>query len=154
MRRPCRQRDEHDALPIASYGLLSDCSTAALVGADGSIDWLCLPRFDSPAVFARLLDSDAGHWSIAPVGDCTVTRRGGGAGADLPRRRRPVGGPRGRPVRVARGHALRLASPAVGEVWAALADGAVWRSADHGITWEQLLVRLGTANRAFCLLAG
>ncbi len=75
MREPCRQRDVHDALPIASYGLLSDCSTAALVGADGSIDWLCLPRFDSPAVFARLLDPDGGHWSIAPVGDCTVTRR-------------------------------------------------------------------------------
>lgn len=47
-----------------------------------------------------------------------------------------------------------LARPAAGEVWAALADGAVWRSADHGITWERLPVRLGTTNRAFCLLAG
>ncbi len=72
---PCWQRDEHDALPIASYGFLSDCSTAALVGADGSLDWLCLPRFDSPAVFARLLDPDGGHWSITPVGDCSVSRR-------------------------------------------------------------------------------
>ena len=61
--------------PIASYGLLSDCNTAALVGSDGSIDWLCLPRFNSPAVFARILDPDAGHWSIAPAGDFTAERR-------------------------------------------------------------------------------
>jgi GH15 family glucan-1,4-alpha-glucosidase len=61
--------------PIASYGLLSDCNSAALVGTDGSIDWLCLPRFDSPSVFGAILDPDAGHWSIAPVGDFTTTRR-------------------------------------------------------------------------------
>ena len=61
--------------PIASYGLLSDCNTAALAGSDGSIDWLCLPRFDSPAVFARILDDDAGHWLIRPAGDYTVERR-------------------------------------------------------------------------------
>jgi GH15 family glucan-1,4-alpha-glucosidase len=53
-------------LPIAEYALLSDCHSAVLVGRDGSIDWLCLPRFDSPALFARLLDPDAGHWQIAP----------------------------------------------------------------------------------------
>ena len=53
-------------VPIADYGLLSDCSSAALVSRDGSVDWLCLPRFDSPGVFSRLLDPDAGHWSIAP----------------------------------------------------------------------------------------
>ena len=53
-------------LPIAEYALLSDCHSAALVGRDGSIDWLCLPRFDSAALFARLLDPDAGHWQIAP----------------------------------------------------------------------------------------
>ena len=61
--------------PIASYGLLSDCNTAALAGSDGSIDWLCLPRFDGPAVFARLLDERAGHWSIRPTGEYTVERR-------------------------------------------------------------------------------
>jgi alpha,alpha-trehalase len=69
------QRDGSGSLPIAAYGMLSDCSSAALVGADGSIDWLCLPRFDSPAVFARLLDPDAGHWSIAPAGPFTARRR-------------------------------------------------------------------------------
>src|ERR687891_2989252 len=61
--------------PIASYGLLSDCNTAALAGSDGSIDWLCLPRFDGPAVFARILDPDAGHWSIRPVGEFRIERR-------------------------------------------------------------------------------
>jgi GH15 family glucan-1,4-alpha-glucosidase len=61
--------------PIASYGLLSDCHTAALVATDGSIDWLCLPRFDGPAVFAALLDPDGGHWSIAPAGDSRSERR-------------------------------------------------------------------------------
>src|SRR4051812_3235132 len=53
-------------LPIADYALLSDCHSAALVGRDGSIDWLCLPRFDNPALFARILDPNAGHWQIAP----------------------------------------------------------------------------------------
>jgi GH15 family glucan-1,4-alpha-glucosidase len=61
--------------PIGSYGLLSNCNTAALAGSDGSIDWLCLPRFDSPAVFAALLDPRAGHWSITPADDYTVARR-------------------------------------------------------------------------------
>ena len=64
-----------DSRPISSYGLLSDCNTAALVGTDGSIDWLCLPRFDGPAVFARILDPDAGHWSIRPAGEFTSERR-------------------------------------------------------------------------------
>jgi alpha,alpha-trehalase len=67
-------RDTSGSLPIGDYAMLSDCSSAALVGTDGSIDWLCLPRFDSPALFSRLLDPDAGHFSIAPTAPYTVTR--------------------------------------------------------------------------------
>ena len=54
--------------PIADYALISDCQSAALVSSEGSVDWLCWPRFDRPSVFARLLDQDAGHWSIHPAG--------------------------------------------------------------------------------------
>src|SRR3954454_19852237 len=61
--------------PIGEYGLLADCNSAALVGRDGSIDWLCLPRYDSDAIFARILDPDGGHWSIRPAGEYTVERR-------------------------------------------------------------------------------
>ncbi|MFJ4919037.1 glycoside hydrolase family 15 protein [Streptomyces sp. NPDC088725] len=59
---------------IEDYALIGDLQTAALVGINGSIDWLCLPRFDSAACFAALLgDEDNGHWRIAPkgAGNCT-----------------------------------------------------------------------------------
>jgi GH15 family glucan-1,4-alpha-glucosidase len=61
--------------PIAEYALLSDSRSAGLVGPDGSVDWLCFPRFDSPAVFGRLLGEKAGHWSIRVAGDFSSTRR-------------------------------------------------------------------------------
>jgi GH15 family glucan-1,4-alpha-glucosidase len=61
---------------IEDYALLGDTQTAALVGRNGSIDWLCLPRFDSPAMFASLLGTaDHGCWRLAPVGPSTTTRR-------------------------------------------------------------------------------
>jgi GH15 family glucan-1,4-alpha-glucosidase len=61
---------------IEDYALLGDTQTAALVGRDGSIDWLCLPRFDSAACFAALLgEEDNGRWQIAPDGDVRGVRR-------------------------------------------------------------------------------
>ncbi len=72
---PTGETGHGSSRPIATYGLLSDCNTAALAGTNGSIDWLCLPRFDSPAVFSRILDEDAGHWQIVPTAEYEVTRR-------------------------------------------------------------------------------
>ncbi|UQU62635.1 glycoside hydrolase family 15 protein [Couchioplanes caeruleus] len=61
---------------IEDYALIGDLQSAALVGRDGSIDWLCLPRFDSAACFAALLGDDgAGHWRIAPAGAGAATSR-------------------------------------------------------------------------------
>jgi GH15 family glucan-1,4-alpha-glucosidase len=54
--------------PIASYGFLSDCHTGALIAPDGSVEWLCTPRFDSPSIFSALLDRRAGSFRFAPDG--------------------------------------------------------------------------------------
>jgi GH15 family glucan-1,4-alpha-glucosidase len=63
-------------LAIEDYALIGDCHTGALVGTDGSIDWLCLPRFDSPSMFAGLLgDDEHGHWSVRPEGAERCTDR-------------------------------------------------------------------------------
>ncbi|WP_428392139.1 glycoside hydrolase family 15 protein [Lichenicoccus sp.] len=69
----------YEPLAIEDYGLIGDCSSCALVGRNGSIDWLCWPRFDSPACLAALVGTDAnGRWLVAPEGhaaaDTTVTR--------------------------------------------------------------------------------
>src|SRR4051794_31386974 len=54
--------------PIAEYSFLSDCHTGALIAPDGSVDWLCAPRFDSPSVFGSLLDREAGSFRFGPFG--------------------------------------------------------------------------------------
>jgi GH15 family glucan-1,4-alpha-glucosidase len=64
------------SLPIENYALIGDCHTAALVGKDGSIDWLCLPRFDSAACFAALLGGpEHGRWLLAPAAPLRRVRR-------------------------------------------------------------------------------
>jgi GH15 family glucan-1,4-alpha-glucosidase len=64
-----------DSLPIGDYALLSDCRSAALVSRDGSVDWLCFPRFDGPSVFCRLLDPAGGRFVIQPAGEFQASRR-------------------------------------------------------------------------------
>src|SRR3954449_3200727 len=66
---PLRVSDGGSAFPpIASYGFLSDCHTGALVAPDGSIEWMCLPYFDSPSIFGALLDRGGGSWRVGPYG--------------------------------------------------------------------------------------
>src|ERR671913_2602653 len=61
---------------IEDYALIGDCETAALISRDGSIDWLCFPRFDSRACFAALLGTpEHGRWRLSPVEPVTSTRR-------------------------------------------------------------------------------
>ena len=62
--------------PIEQYGLIGDMNSAALVGTDGSIDWCCFPRFDSPSVFAAILDDESGgRFQIAPAGEGAAVRQ-------------------------------------------------------------------------------
>lgn len=69
-------RDSQGYADISDYGFLSDCRSAALVADDGAIDWLCWPRFDSPALFSRLLDADrGGFFQIVPNEPYSVERR-------------------------------------------------------------------------------
>jgi GH15 family glucan-1,4-alpha-glucosidase len=62
--------------PIAQYGFLSDAETTALVAPSGAVEWMCLPRVDSPSVFGSLLDRDAGYFRVGPAGvDVPAARR-------------------------------------------------------------------------------
>jgi len=71
-------------LPIEDHGLIGDLHTAALVGMDGSIDWLCLPRFDSPSVFASVLDDKkGGFFRLAPTAGPAACRQFYGPGTNV-----------------------------------------------------------------------
>src|SRR3982074_1403552 len=61
--------------PIADYGFLSDCETVALVAPSGNVEWMCLPRVDSPSVVGAMLDRDAGAFRIGPSGVAVPTSR-------------------------------------------------------------------------------
>jgi GH15 family glucan-1,4-alpha-glucosidase len=69
--------------PIADYAFLSNCHTGALVAPDGTVDWMCVPRFDSPSVFGSLLDRQAGSFRMAPYGLTVPTARRYEAGTNV-----------------------------------------------------------------------
>src|SRR5262245_63647478 len=69
--------------PIAEYAFLSDCHTGSLVAPDGGIDWLCVPRFDSPSIFGSLLDRQAGTFRLGPFGINVPTARVYEAGSNV-----------------------------------------------------------------------
>src|SRR6266481_6864724 len=72
----CEERPLSSYPNIGDHGLIGDLQTAALVSTDGTLDWFCCPRFDSPSVFASLLDADrGGHFRIAPDRDDYVSRQ-------------------------------------------------------------------------------
>jgi hypothetical protein len=65
-----------ESLRIQDYGIIGDCRAAALIGRNGSLDWLCWPQFDSPAIFAGILDYErGGHWRIGPDAPYQAERR-------------------------------------------------------------------------------
>src|SRR3712207_9500173 len=62
--------------PIDDYALIGDCRSAGLISREGSLDWLCLPRFDSPSIFAAVLDSEnGGRFLVRPIGEFRKERR-------------------------------------------------------------------------------
>ena len=70
------QPAEHRSTPLEDYALLSDLHTGPLVSREGSVDWLCFPRFDSPSVFAALLgDPEDGRWKLSAVDGEVTSRR-------------------------------------------------------------------------------